>query len=175
MGMGECEVSGWGRWVSGGGAGTGGLVWLQLSPWCALSCLPQVDGPVQLVQGFRVSWRVAGPDGGSWSVLDLQSPSQQSTVLRGLPPGTQIQIKVQAQGQEGLGAESPLVTRSIPEEGKGVGPRADGWTRGKKEWGRMKVCLGRARSQWEGGMHLTSLRCWNWEDEEGWGRRGSLQ
>nr|XP_035979176.1 roundabout homolog 3 isoform X4 [Halichoerus grypus] len=75
-----------------------------------------VDGPVQLVQGFRVSWRVAGPDGGSWTVLDLQSPSQQSTVLRGLPPGTQIQIKVQAQGQEGLGAESPFVTRSIPEE-----------------------------------------------------------
>uniref|UniRef100_A0A8D0RQM8 Roundabout homolog 3 n=1 Tax=Sus scrofa TaxID=9823 RepID=A0A8D0RQM8_PIG len=75
-----------------------------------------VDGPVQLVQGFRVSWRVAGPDGGSWTLLDLQSPSQQSTVLRGLPPGTQIQIKVQAQGQEGLGAESPFVTRSIPEE-----------------------------------------------------------
>ncbi|XP_027437254.2 roundabout homolog 3 isoform X3 [Zalophus californianus] len=75
-----------------------------------------VDGPVQLVKGFRVSWRVAGPDGGSWTVLDLQSPSQQSTVLRGLPPGTQIQIKVQAQGQEGLGAESPFVTRSIPEE-----------------------------------------------------------
>nr|XP_008534223.1 PREDICTED: LOW QUALITY PROTEIN: roundabout homolog 3 [Equus przewalskii] len=75
-----------------------------------------VDGPVQLVQGFRVSWRVAGPNGGSWTVLDLQSPSQQSTVLRGLPPGTQIQIKVQAQGQEGLGAESPFVMRSIPEE-----------------------------------------------------------
>ncbi|XP_043730003.1 roundabout homolog 3 isoform X1 [Cervus elaphus] len=75
-----------------------------------------VDGPVQLVQGFRVSWRVAGPDGGSWSVLDLPSPSQQSTVLRGLPPGTQVQIKVQAQGQEELGVESPLVTRSTPEE-----------------------------------------------------------
>ncbi|XP_077612743.1 roundabout homolog 3 [Crocuta crocuta] len=76
-----------------------------------------VDGPVQLVQGFRVSWRVAGPDGGGlWTVLDLQSPSQQSTVLRRLPPGTQIQIKVQAQGQEGLGPESPFVTRSIPEE-----------------------------------------------------------
>ncbi|KAM6173865.1 roundabout homolog 3 [Erethizon dorsatum] len=75
-----------------------------------------VDGPVQLVQGFRVSWRVAGPDGGSWTVLDLQTPSQQSTVLRGLPPGTQIQIKVQAQGHEGLGPESPFVTRSIPEE-----------------------------------------------------------
>nr|KAF6467519.1 roundabout guidance receptor 3 [Rousettus aegyptiacus] len=75
-----------------------------------------VDGPVELVQGFRVSWRVAGPDGGSWTVLDLQSPSQQSTVLRGLPPATRIQIKVQAQGQEGLGAESPLVTTSIPEE-----------------------------------------------------------
>ncbi|KAM5312130.1 roundabout homolog 3 [Glossophaga mutica] len=75
-----------------------------------------VDGPVQLVQGFRVSWKVAGPDGGSWTVLDLQSPSQQSTVLRGLPPGTRIQIKVQAQGQEGLGADSLLVTGSIPEE-----------------------------------------------------------
>ncbi|XP_032213857.1 roundabout homolog 3 isoform X4 [Mustela erminea] len=75
-----------------------------------------VDGPVQLVQGFRVSWRVAGPDGGSWTVLDLQSPTQQSTVLRGLPPGTQIQIKVQAQGQEGLGTESPVVTGIIPEE-----------------------------------------------------------
>ncbi|XP_011908633.1 PREDICTED: roundabout homolog 3 isoform X7 [Cercocebus atys] len=75
-----------------------------------------VDGPVQLVQGFRVSWRVAGPDRGSWTMLDLQSPSQQSTVLRGLPPGTQIQIKVQAQGQEGLGAESLSVTRSTPEE-----------------------------------------------------------
>ncbi|XP_069324832.1 roundabout homolog 3 [Eulemur rufifrons] len=75
-----------------------------------------VDGPVQLVQGFQVSWRVAGPDGGGWTVLDMQSPNQQSTVLRGLPPGTQIQIKVQVQGQEGLGAESPFVTRSIPEE-----------------------------------------------------------
>ncbi|XP_025784641.1 roundabout homolog 3 [Puma concolor] len=75
-----------------------------------------VDGPVQLVQGFRVSWKVAGPDGGHWTVLDLQSPSQQSTVLSGLPPGTQIQIKVQAQGQEGLGPESPFMTRSIPEE-----------------------------------------------------------
>ncbi|VFV36407.1 roundabout homolog 3 [Lynx pardinus] len=75
-----------------------------------------VDGPVQLVQGFRVSWKVAGPDGGHWTVLDLQSPSQQSTVLRGLPPGTQIQVKVQAQGQEGLGPESPFMTRSIPEE-----------------------------------------------------------
>lgn len=95
-----------------------------LSPslWCALSCLLQADGPVQLVLGFRVSWRVAGPHGGSWTVLDLQSPSQQSTVLRDLPPGAQIQIKVQAQGQEGLGAESPFVTRSIPEEGK-VGAR----------------------------------------------------
>ncbi|XP_019667047.2 roundabout homolog 3 isoform X2 [Felis catus] len=75
-----------------------------------------VDGPVQLVQGFRVSWKVAGPDGGHWTILDLQSPSQQSTVLRGLPPGTQIQVKVQAQGQEGLGPESPFMTRSIPEE-----------------------------------------------------------
>ena len=85
-----------------------------------------------------MSWRVAGPDGGSWTLLDLQSPSQQSTVLRGLPPGTQIQIKVQAQGQEGLGAESPFVTRSIPEEGKGVGPRAAGGTRGRRESGRRK-------------------------------------
>ncbi|KAM7051740.1 roundabout homolog 3 [Molossus nigricans] len=75
-----------------------------------------VSGPVHLVQGFRVSWRVAGLDGGSWTVLDLQSPSQQSTVLRGLPPGTRVQIKVQAQGQEGLGADSLLVTGSIPEE-----------------------------------------------------------
>nr|XP_048304624.1 roundabout homolog 3 isoform X7 [Myodes glareolus] len=75
-----------------------------------------VDGPVQLVQGFRVSWRIAGPDQGSWTVLDLQTPHKQSTVLRGLPPGMQIQIKVQVQGQEGLGAESPVVTSSIPEE-----------------------------------------------------------
>ncbi|XP_008833263.1 roundabout homolog 3 isoform X3 [Nannospalax galili] len=75
-----------------------------------------VHGPVQLVQGFRVSWRIAGLDQGSWTVLDLQTPHKQSTVLRGLPPGTQIQIKVQAQGQEGLGTESPFVTRSIPEE-----------------------------------------------------------
>ncbi|XP_012584949.1 PREDICTED: roundabout homolog 3 [Condylura cristata] len=75
-----------------------------------------VDGPVQLVQGYRVSWMVAGPDEGSWTVLDLPSLNHQSTVLRGLPPGAQVQIKVQAQGQEGLGAESPLVTRTIPEE-----------------------------------------------------------
>lgn len=92
-----------------------------------------------------MSWRVAGPDGGSWTVLDLQSPSQQSTVLRGLPPGTQIQIKVQAQGQEGLGPESPFVIRSIPEEGKGSDARADEETTGKREWGRIEVCMGRAR------------------------------
>lgn len=73
---------------------------------------------MELVQGFRVSWRAAGLDQGSWTVLDLQTPQKQSTVLRGLPPGTQIQIKVQVQGQEGLGAESPIVTRSVPEEGK---------------------------------------------------------
>ncbi|XP_015426820.1 PREDICTED: roundabout homolog 3 [Myotis davidii] len=83
-----------------------------------------VDGPVQLVQGFRVSWRVAGPDGGSWTVLDLQSPSQQSTVLRGLPPGTRIQVKVQAQGQEGLGADSLLMARSTPEEAPSGPPQA---------------------------------------------------
>ncbi|XP_045441431.1 roundabout homolog 3 [Pipistrellus kuhlii] len=83
-----------------------------------------VDGPVQLVQGFRVSWRAAGPDGGSWTVLDLQPPSQQSTVLRGLPPGTRIQIKVQAQGQEGLGADSLSVTRSTPEEAPSGPPQA---------------------------------------------------
>lgn len=77
-----------------------------------------MDGPVQLVQGFRVSWRIASLDQGSWTVLDLQNPHKQSTVLRGLPAGTQVQIKVQVQGQEGLGAESPVVTRSIPEEGK---------------------------------------------------------
>lgn len=76
------------------------------------------------MQGFRVSWKVAGPDGGHWTILDLQSPSQQSTVLRGLPPGTQIQVKVQAQGQEGLGPESPFMTRSIPEEGKGGGTQS---------------------------------------------------
>lgn len=148
MGTGEWEVGGeWlekmGEWRRG--LGLGDLCGLSLSLWYAASCLLQVDGPVQLVQGFRVSWRVAGPDGGSWTVLDLHSPSQQSTVLRGLPPGTQIQIKVQAQGQEGLGADSPLVTRSIPEEGKGAGHRATGWTRGKWEWGRVKVCRGRAR------------------------------
>ncbi|KAM4827988.1 roundabout homolog 3 [Thomomys bottae] len=74
------------------------------------------DGPVQLIQGFRVSWRVADPAEGSWTVLDLQTPYQQSAVLRGLPPGAQIQIKVQARGQEELGAESPFVTTSIPEE-----------------------------------------------------------
>ncbi|XP_006867741.1 PREDICTED: roundabout homolog 3 [Chrysochloris asiatica] len=75
-----------------------------------------MDGPVQLVQGFRVSWRIASPDGRNWTVLDLESPNQQSAVLRGLPPGTQIQVKVQAHGQEGLGNESPFVTRSTPEE-----------------------------------------------------------
>lgn len=51
-------------------------------------------------------------------MLDLQTPSQQSTVLRGLLPGTQVQIKVQAHGHEGLGPESPFVTWSVPEEGK---------------------------------------------------------
>lgn len=95
-------------------------MWLQppLGLLHTLSCFPQVDGPVQLVQGFRVSWRITGLDQGSWTVLDLQTPHKQSTVLRGLPPGAQIQIKVQVQGQEGLGAESPFVTKSIPEEGK---------------------------------------------------------
>ncbi|ELW72215.1 Roundabout like protein 3, partial [Tupaia chinensis] len=77
----------------------------------------RVGGPAQLVQGFQVSWRVVGPDGGSWTALGLQPPSQQSAVLRGLPPGTQVQVKVQAQGQEG-GPESPFVTGSIPEEGE---------------------------------------------------------
>nr|XP_051704422.1 roundabout homolog 3 isoform X1 [Oryctolagus cuniculus] len=83
-----------------------------------------VDGPVQLVQGFRVSWRIAGSAGGSWTVLDLQSPTQQSAVLRGLPPGSRIQIKVQAQSQEGLGAESPFVTKNIPEEAPSGPPQA---------------------------------------------------
>lgn len=90
-----------------------------------------MDGPVQLVQGFRVSWRIAGLDQGSWTALDLQSPHKQSTVLRGLPPGAQIQIKVQVQGQEGLGAESPFVTRSIPEEGKGVMQSDIDWRGGR--------------------------------------------
>lgn len=78
-------------------------------------------------------------------MLDLPYPSQQSTVLRGLPPGTQVQVKVQAQGQEELGAESPLVTRSIPEEGKGVGHSADGWTGGKRERGGGRFAWGGQR------------------------------
>ncbi|XP_054988765.1 roundabout homolog 3 [Sorex araneus] len=72
-----------------------------------------VEGPVQLVHGFRVSWRAAGS---GWTVQDLAAPGPQSMVLRGLPAGAQIQVKVQAQGQEGLGTESPVVTRSVPEE-----------------------------------------------------------
>lgn len=127
--------------------------WKRGWAWYASSFLLQVDGPVQLVQGFRVSWRVAGPDGGSWTALDPQPPSQQSTVLRGLPPGTRIQIKVQAQGQEGLGADSLLVTRSTPEEGKGrLG--AAGWTRGKWEGEGLQ---GGEPGKWVGS--LSSLRC----------------
>lgn len=104
-----------------------------------------MDGPVQLVQGFRVSWRIAGLDQGSWTVLDLQTPHKQSAVLRGLPPGAQIQIKVQVQGQEGLGTESPVVTKSIPEEGKPVECFID-WGGGRFEkqgvWmGREDACL----------------------------------
>lgn len=129
-----------------------------LSLWYASSCLLQVDGPIQLVHGFRVSWRVAGPDGGSWTVLELQSPSQQSTVLRGLPPGTQIQIKVQAQGQEGLGADSPLVTRSIPEEGKGQGTELlDG--QGGSGSGEDRFAGGEHGEQVGRGVPLRCLRC----------------
>jgi hypothetical protein len=120
-------------------AGLEDLCGLSFPLWYTLSsCLLQVDGPVQLVQGFRVSWRIAGPNDGSWTVLDLQTPHQKSTVLRGLPPGTQIQIKVQAQGQEGLGTESPFVTRSIPEEGK-EGQGVDGWIRGGRGCGGRKL------------------------------------
>ncbi|XP_006892906.1 PREDICTED: roundabout homolog 3 [Elephantulus edwardii] len=98
-----------------------------------------IDGPVQLVQGFRVSWRIAGPDGGSWTVLDLESPNQKSAVLRGLPPGTQIQIKVQAQGQEGLGTESPSVTRSTPEEAPSSPPQRVSVTLGSDGNGSITV------------------------------------
>lgn len=104
-----------------------------------------------------MSWRIAGLDQGSWTVLDLQSPHKQSTVLRGLPPGAQIQIKVQVQGQEGLGAESPFVTRSMPEEGKDV--------------------MQSGIIDWRGGRFEQQCRkedvlsCESWEDEA-W---GSLQ
>lgn len=127
------------------------------------------------MQGFRVSWRVAGPDGGSWTVLDLQSPSQQSTVLRGLPPATRIQIKVQAQGQEGLGAESPLVTTSIPEEGKRAGHRAAGWTRQKWEQGRMKVCRGESKASGLEGGCSQFPEILELGEGGGWGTKGGLQ
>lgn len=93
-------------------------------------------------------------------MLDLPSPSQQSTVLRGLPPGTQVQIKVQAQGQEELGVESPLVTRSIPEEGEGVGHSADGWTGGEREGGEEEGLPGEGKGWGVGGgdTPLSSLR-----------------
>ncbi|XP_049633958.1 roundabout homolog 3 [Suncus etruscus] len=74
------------------------------------------EGPMHLVLGFRISWRVAGALGGAWISQDLPLPRAQSTTLRGLPAGAQIQVKVQAQGQEGLGPESPMVTKSVPEE-----------------------------------------------------------
>lgn len=106
-----------------------------------------------------MSWRMAGLDQGSWTVLDLQSPHKQSTVLRGLPPGAQIQIKVQVQGQEGLGAESPFVTRSIPEEGKDA-MRSDGDWRG-----------GRCEQQGGKGGCLSVLSC-KGSEEKAW---GSLQ
>lgn len=86
-------------------------------------------------------------------MLDLQSPSQQSTVLRGLPAGTRIQIKVQAQGQEGLGADSLLVARSTPEEGKG---RARSFWMDKRVVGGGRLAGGE-QGKWVGS--LSSLRC----------------
>lgn len=121
-----------------------------------------MEGPVQLVQGFRVSWRISGLDQGSWTALDLQSPHKQSTVLRGLPPGAQIQIKVQVQGQEGLGAESPSVTRSIPEEGKDVMQSDRDWRGGSG--GKFEQHSGK-------GGCLSVPSCMGWENEA-W---GSLQ
>lgn len=122
-----------------------------------LFCPLQVDGPVELVQGFRVSWRVADPDRGRWTVLDLLAPSHQTTVLRGLPPGALVQIKVQVQGQDGgLGPESPMVTRSVLEEGKGVTELA-GHAAGKE--GCLPVSqdagVGRGRLRQRGPLAMT--------------------
>lgn len=96
-----------------------------------LLCFPQAEGPMHLVLGFRVSWRVAGALGGAWISQDLPLPRAQSTTLRGLPAGAQIQVKVQAQGQEGLGPESPMVTKNVPEEGEGRGWWG-GWGEGSR-------------------------------------------
>ncbi|KAM6158635.1 roundabout homolog 3 [Rhynchocyon petersi] len=98
-----------------------------------------VDGPIQLVQGFQVCWRIAGPDEGSWTVLDLESPSQRSAVLGGLPAGTQIQIKAHAKGQDGPGAESTFVTRSTPEEAPSGPPQGVAVTLGSDGNGSITV------------------------------------
>uniref|UniRef100_A0A4X2LYF7 Roundabout guidance receptor 3 n=1 Tax=Vombatus ursinus TaxID=29139 RepID=A0A4X2LYF7_VOMUR len=81
-----------------------------------------VDGPTQLVWGFRVLWRAVGSS--SWTVLDIGSSGQRNAVLRELPAGAQIQIKVQPYSREGPGPESTVLTRSTPEEAPSGPPQA---------------------------------------------------
>ncbi|XP_074160002.1 roundabout homolog 3 isoform X3 [Sminthopsis crassicaudata] len=81
-----------------------------------------VDGHSQLVWGFRVLWRAVGSSG--WTVLDIGSSGQRSAVLRELPAGVQIQIKVQPYSKEGPGPESTVLTRSTPEEAPSGPPQA---------------------------------------------------
>ncbi|KAM9033912.1 roundabout homolog 3 [Sarcophilus harrisii] len=81
-----------------------------------------VDGHSQLVWGFRVLWRAVGSSG--WTVLDIGSSGQRSAVLRELPAGAQIQIKVQPYSREGPGPESTVLTRTTPEEAPSGPPQA---------------------------------------------------
>uniref|UniRef100_A0A8C2ZI40 Roundabout, axon guidance receptor, homolog 3 (Drosophila) n=1 Tax=Cyclopterus lumpus TaxID=8103 RepID=A0A8C2ZI40_CYCLU len=80
-----------------------------------------VDRQSQYVQGYRLFYR---PNGGTWLLQDINSPSERVTVLTSLLKGTEYEMKIRPYFDEFQGKDSRTLLVRTPEEVPGAPPRA---------------------------------------------------
>ncbi|XP_078787176.1 roundabout homolog 3 isoform X4 [Oryzias latipes] len=79
-----------------------------------------VDRQSQYIQGYRLFYR---PNGGSWLLQDINSPSERSSILSNLLKGAEYQIKIRPYFDEFQGKDSRTMLVQTSEEAPSAPPR----------------------------------------------------
>lgn len=74
----------------------------------------KVDRQSQFIQGYRLFYRSSG---GTWTLQDIHSPSERSTILTNLLKGTEYELKIRPYFDEFQGKDSRMLLVRTPEEG----------------------------------------------------------
>lgn len=82
----------------------------------------KVDRQSQYIQGYRLFYR---PNGGSWLLQDINSPSERSSILSNLLKGAEYQIKIRPYFDEFQGKDSRTMLVQTSEEGKSLSQAQD--------------------------------------------------